>query len=522
MKLQAFDFLNQLRAEPTAWQVCISLFTRFPRASDVVRHTALEFINNAIQNQQLDAQSLITLRDTLLVHVRQVYGGFDGGVDIDSPSVRNKLTQTITYLFELLYANGWETFFEDFYSLAKLGQQPTTEFNPPALVLYLRLLSSIHDEIADVLVPRTSEQQKTSNQLKDYIRQRDAQKVALSWQEVLSRWREEREEVIDLCLKVVSHWVSWTDISLVANEALLTPLFQLVVKQDIPAGNSEDKVRNSAIDTVTEIVAKKMKPADKIEMIGFLNLGNMIAQLISSPPLHRLQATSTYDTDMAEAVAKLVSTAACDIVRALEPEVTDEGTRQRANELLRLFVPWVLRFFSDEYDEVSSTVIPFLNDLLALFRKEMKSKDSLSSQHQSMLSPILNAIILKMKYDETTSWANEDEQTEEAEFQDLRKRLQVLQQAVAAVDETLYVEVISNVVNNIFGKMAQQGSQVDWRDLDLALYEMYLFGEFVVKSGGLYSKGQPTNTAAETLTRMMANMIQSGTFVCASHYFTSY
>jgi hypothetical protein len=66
-----------------------------------------------------------------------------------------------------------------------------------------------------------------------------------------------------------------------------------------------------------------------------------------------------------------------------------------------------------------------------------------------MLSPILNAIILKMRYDETSSWGNEDEQTDEAEFQDLRKRLQVLQKTVAAVDEVLYVDILSNLVCNI-------------------------------------------------------------------------
>ncbi|KAI9788316.1 MAG: pre-tRNA nuclear export protein [Peltula sp. TS41687] len=512
LKRQAFNFLNDLRSEPTVWQMCACLFMRVPRASDIVRHTALELINNAVQSQQLDGQNLITLRDGLVnMHIRQIYGRHEPQIGIDSPSIQNKLAQTITYLFEVLYENEWASFFADFYGLAHQGfSQPPTEFNIAALMLYLRILSSIHDQIADVLVPRTPEQQKSSTQLKDLIRQRDAQKVAHSWQEVLSpRWQAGREEVIDLCLKVVSHWVSWTDISLVVNEALLTPLYQLVVNGDTLAGNSDDKVRTSAIGTVTEIVAKKMKPRDKIELIGFLNLGNMIDQLISSAPLWKMQATSGYDTEMAEAVAKLVNTAACDIIRSLGVE-PDGTARTRADELLQLFIPWVLRFFSDEYDEVSSAVIPSLNDLVAMFRRDLKTKGSLDAQHQSMLSPILNAVILKMKYDETTSWANEDEQSDEAEFQDLRKRLQVLQQAVAAVDETLYFEVINNVVNNTFEKVAQQGSQVDWRDLDLALYEMYLFGELAVKSGGLYSKGQPTNPAAGILTRMLANMIQSG------------
>ena len=66
-----------------------------------------------------------------------------------------------------------------------------------------------------------------------------------------------------------------------------------------------------------------------------------------------------------------------------------------------------------------------------------------------MLTPILNAIIMKMRYDETSSWGNEDEQTDEAEFQELRKKLQVLQKSVAAVNQNLYIEVLSNLDANV-------------------------------------------------------------------------
>jgi len=127
-----------------------------------------------------------------------------------------------------------------------------------------------------------------------------------------------------------------------------------------------------------------------------------------------------------------------------------------------------------------------------------------------MLTPILNAIIQKMRYDETSSWGNEDEQTDEAEFQELRKRLQVLQKSVAAVDEALYLDVLSNVVGNTFQRLDEQGGQMDWRDLDLALHEMYLFGELTVPNGGLYAKSQPSSVAAERLIVMMSKMVESG------------
>lgn len=455
----------------------------------------------------MDPEGLGLAKDTLLGYIRQAYGGQNA--DVDTPNIQNKLTQTITYLFALLYSTRWEDFFDEFLSLTRSGMDPATMSNLPGLYLYLRILSSIHDEIADVLVPRTSQEQKRNNELKDLIRQRDVGKVALSWQEILSRWREAGDDIIDLCLKVVARWVSWIDISLVVNQGLLNPLFELVGRtSDGDAAGSAAKVRNTAIETISEIVAKKMKPPDKIELINFLNLGNLTTQLVASQSICDINAPN-YDVDMAEALAKLVNVTALDIVRTVEADGIDEGLKLRAEELLHTFIPWILRFFSDSYDEVCSTVIPSLNDLIALFRKDVKNKGPLSPERTNMLGLILNAIITKMKYDHASSWGREDEQTDEAEFQELRKRLQVLQQGVAAVDEKLYIQVVSHIVNGIFDNFSREGGQVDWRDLDLALHEMYLFGEVAVKNGGLYSKGQPTSAAAEELIVMMMKMIQS-------------
>ncbi|KAI9777948.1 MAG: pre-tRNA nuclear export protein [Geoglossum umbratile] len=505
LKAQAFDFLNQLRSDPSGGQVCLTLFTAFPKREEIVRHFALDMVGNSIQNEQLDAQSLGYVKNSLMEYIRRTYGGFGGEGGVDSANIQNKLTQTITYLFASLYATGWEEFFGDFLGLVSAAG--SSGGNVAGAALYLRVLSSVHDEIADVLVPRPQTQQKRNMQLKDLVRERDVRRVVSSWQEILSQWRE-NDAVVEMCLKVIGRWASWIDISLVVNNVLLNLLFQLVGRTGVRGAT--DKVRDAAIDTLTEIAGKKMKPPDKIELILFLNLGNVIAQLVTSPALHELRSTSSYDTDLAEAVGKLVNNVVADTVKALDTESIDEGTRQRADELLRVFLPYLLRFFSDEYDEICSTAIPSLTDILTFFRKEVKSKGSLAQRYAAMLSPILNAVIIKMKYDETSSWGNEDEKTDEAEFQELRKRLQQLQQAIAAVDEPLYMDVVGNIVANTFSGFNQQNPHMDWRDIDLALHEMFLFGELAVKAGGLYSKGQPTGPAAATLVGMMHKMVDSG------------
>ncbi|KKK17427.1 hypothetical protein P175DRAFT_0535543 [Aspergillus ochraceoroseus IBT 24754] len=508
LKAQAFDYLNQLRSDPSGWQVCLNLFTKNPPQSHIVRHVSLEVVNSAAQAGLIDLQALGYVRDGLMGYLRQVYG--QENVTPDPPNIQNKIAQTITFLFSALYANGWESFFDDLLSLTHKSPASTARDNPLGIIFYLRVINSIHDEIGDVLVSRSRAEQDRANALKDLIRVRDMQKIANSWQEILSQWRDGDDVIVEMSLKAVGSWVSWIDIGLVVNQTMLDLLFQQlgrVQKADLREG--EEKVRDAAVDVFTEIIGKKMKAEDKIDMIVFLNLQNVVAQISSSPPLYANRFTSKYDTDLAETVAKLVNIIVVDIVRALEQEGVPGECRDKANGLLEVFLPHILRYFSDEYDEVCSTVIPCVSDLLSYLRKITKVNPSMAQQHSSILLPILKAIISKMRYDDTSSWGDDDEQTDEAEFQELRKRLGTLQQIVASVDERLCIDAVSELVATTFENLRQPGAQLDWRDLDLALHQMYLLGEVAVKSGGLYTKGQPNNPCAERLIEMMLRMVES-------------
>ncbi|KAI1537450.1 esterase [Pyrenophora tritici-repentis] len=504
---QAIEYLNQLRAEGSAWQAALTLFTRDPHATDFVRHTSLDLVNNAIQEHRLDEQSLGYIKDTLMSHIRQSY--MPGSGAADTSHIQNKLMQTVTYLFVALYPSSWQSFFDDFRALA--GDQATIgSVNMATTFLYLRMLVQVHDEIADQLVARPEDEKKRNTELKDLIRQRDAQKIALSWQEILAKWRETDLGLVEMCLRTIGRWVSWTDINLIVNQAMITTFLEMAGQQGI--GDPESaagKVRDAAIDTFSEIVGKKMSPSDKIGLITFLNLSEVVGQLITSPALAEFHSPN-YDNDLAETVAKLVNNIVFDIVKILENESVEEHIRQRADDLIRIFTPYLLRFFADQYDEVCSTVIPSLTDLLTFLRKLQKKSGSIPPQYAAVLPPVLDAIIAKMKYDETATWGEEGDQTDEAEFLDLRRRLHVLQQTVTAIDEPYYIETLSRVVNGTFGRFAQGDQTLNWRDLELALYEMFLFGELAIRNQGLYAKREPSSAAAQQLVAMMNSMIDSG------------
>lgn len=468
---------------------------------------SLEIVNNAVHGGFVDRQGLIIVKEQLMGFLRQSANTAGGANQVDSPSIENKIAQTISFLFSAFYENGWETCFDDLLELTSGPLGPRT--NISGTVFYLRVINSIHDEIGDQLVSRSKTEQDNANRLKDLIRQRDVQKIALSWQEILTQWGTTNNLIAELCLKAIGKWVGWVDISLVVNQSLLQLLFQQLERaQKTTIADGEAKARDAAIDVFTETVSKKMPASDKLAMITFLDLDNVLTQLIACPPLGERRFSSGYDTDLAETVAKLVNATVIDIVKILDSETQGSQVWEDAEAMLERFLKHVLRFFSDEYDEVCSTVINAMNDLLAFLRRSAQEEGS-SSKNIVFLLPILKAIFAKMRYDETASWDDNDDQTDEAEFQDLRKRLGTLQQTIAAADEQLYIDALSGLVNDTFEKLRTQTSQLNWRDLDLALHEMFLFGDLALKSGGLYQKNRPNVGAAEKLVQMLIQMIES-------------
>jgi exportin-T len=498
---QAIEFVNQLRTEQQGWSVCLPLALRQPRASEVVRIVALDVVNSAVQGR-LETQELVYLRDNLLQHIRTVHGS---GGEQDSAIIENKIAQTVTYLFTALYASHWQTFFDDLLLLTSTSGT-TTRDNPNGVRFYLKVVASIHDEIADTILSRSREEQQRDNDLKDLVRDRDVQKLTTSWQEILQRYQTQNGSILEQCLSVIGRWASWTDLSLIISDQLLSLMYDLVRAGLASQDDEASKMRDVSLNAFMEILSKKMKPADKLQLIDVLKIGPIVEQLTASPPLQELRFTSNYDTDLAELVAKLVNNTINDIVLILDATDPADPVVSAANSQLKIFLPYALRFFADEYDEVCSSVIPCITDVLTLFRR----KSQPDGDYGAMLPSILQAIMSKMKYDETSDWGSEDALTDEAEFSELRKRLQVLQQAVAAVDESLYIDTISNVVAAAFERFQSAKGQMDWRDLDLALHEMFLFGQLAMKNGTLYSKTRAVSPAAERLIAMMAQLVESG------------
>ena len=347
------------------------------------------------------------------------------------------------------------------------------------------------------------------------VRERDVATLADSWMKILQVYNaREHREIVEGALKVIGGWISWIDITLIVNPSYLTLIFN---------GLQTESLRLTACDTLVEIIAKKMKPGDKMELIRLLDLKNVINQIASSS-----------DEEFDERVAKLSNFVALELVHILDGTTAQAsntelqpGQAEQAEEMLNDFIPTILHFLSNEYDDTSSQVFPALSDYLSFVRRESKAAKAtvdtsklernaarqiinfppdsnfISAQRREILANVLPKIILKMKYDEDTTWSGGDDESE-TEFMDIRQRLKVLQDLIAGIDMDLYIDGIVSVVTSSF----DPAKVTSWRDVELGLFELSAFSESLKNGAIAVVKGLETR-ASRTLYELFFKMIES-------------
>jgi exportin-T len=221
-------------------------------------------------------------------------------------------------------------------------------------------------------------------------------------------------------------------------------------------------LRTAASDCLANIVSKKMNSADKLNLITFLNLTQVVNSL-----------NANEDDDFSEAMARLVNVQGLELTRILtEGGSTDQLTK--ASSALRDLLPLLLRFLADEYDETSMAVFPFLTDLLSQSRRIAK-RNAQDLFERTFLQALLNAIFKKMRYDNESTPLDNDS-GEEAEFQDLRKRLLGFQYSIGLIDPDLYSDCIQGLIRGVLIGLGSNSVE-NWRDIEVALYEMHTYSE---------------------------------------------
>ncbi|KAI9245963.1 armadillo-type protein [Sporodiniella umbellata] len=483
LKAQANAYCESIKSSPDGWQLCLELFMKEPKSLPEARFFALQVLENTLQNNfdSLDGNAVEYIRSNMMQYLGREFVENVNASNEES-FIRNKAAQSITLLFLHVYPTVWPDFFKDMIQLAKA---PSGGSHEKAADFFVRLCISIDEEIARMDIPRTREEVVRNTHIKDTMRLGDVQRLASFWFDLLQEFKTTHTTIAQLVLKNIGSYIAWMDISLVVNNQVMNVLYELL---------GDPNLRFPACECLADVISKGMLPLDKLNMIQMLNIVDMLGRLDLSEP------------EFVECVARLLNALGTELCKIYtEVSLSAEG-KAAAWSLIEHITPYLLKFLSNEYDDTSSAVFPFVNDMLYIFKKQKKQMQSFSQGQHEFMASLLNVVVLKLRYDDETEWGtDEDEPEEEALFFEMRKNLRIFAEHIAAINEELYVGFIHSFVMDTINKY-KAGNELDWRDVELCLYVLYCYGEALSKASMVFVDA---NDALSPLGSLVSHMLSS-------------
>lgn len=502
LKKQALEYIGQAKSSDNAAHLFSSLL-QDSNSDDLCKFVALQVLSDLVSESNKD--QLFFTKTAIIEFLR-------GKVSQDARDpeyVRNKIAELVSRLFYYMYGevngNLWSTYFQDLIQLFGLGPLQngvSSEYSVLSLDYFLRISLAINSEIADQTFVRSKEIQVKNNCLKDTMRLQDVQLLTSLWFHVLKTVQQQQQqyELAGLTLSCIGSYISWVDVNLIVNSEYIGLIYHYL---DFP----QSKV--SCSQCLCEIISKKMKPGDKLALLGMLNLTDKVVSIGDD------------DIEVHEQLAKLASSVGVELSIILEQ--CNEGNASSETQaiasaadqqILRQVSPLVLKFMAHEYDSVTQQCFNFLSQYLAFLKKlfaiggkpgsavAMNSKRlPLDQEHLEFLNLLIAVCMKKMKIDET---CDEDSIDEIDEFNEtIRSKLKVFQDSIAIINPSIYMDNMSKHIETLM-------ASTDWRDLELATYQMHNFAESVKNNLFGLNKNEITNSQPHIfMSKCMATLLSS-------------
>jgi len=460
MKAQATQYCEQIKSSNEGWQLCLNLFIKTPQSTPEVRYFALQVVEETIRSRIniLDKTQQDLIKQTLWEYTKTTLDSNE------KPFLKNKLAQTIVQLFKIQYPENWPTFFDDLISL--VDQSMNSPRSEIIIDFFLRICSTIDEEVVSLLINRSSNELQKNTFIKDTMREGAVIKLVDYWFKILMANCQTNPAIANKCLNIIGQYVMWIDIKLIVTDTFMSALYQFMTVEDL---------RMAATECLCSIISKGMRPLEKLQLIQLLNIPNLLSQL-------------KFDNiDFEEQIAKLINllgvglTTICDEVKDIQEAKT------MAFGYIQTLFPYMLKLLANEYDDTSSALFPFVTSYTNLLKQQKKVGFVDIPNFQEDILELLKVIISKMKYDEDIEFSfGEDE--DEALFIEMRKNLKVFYDAIFAIDENISTQTVFSVICSTFDRINIEkvdGSNVSlnssisasWSEAELALYLIYIFGE---------------------------------------------
>ncbi|AET38651.1 Ran GTPase-binding protein LOS1 Ecym_3148 [Eremothecium cymbalariae DBVPG len=497
LKKQALDYVQQMKTSDNAAQLFVS-YLNDGSTSDIGRFVALQVLCD-LAGDHVQKGQLEFLKDTAVTMLREKAGSRTA----DPEYVRNKAAEWISRLFYCMYGevngNLWSSFFTDIIHLtdiSSLEKSVSSDYSPVGLDYFLRICASINSEIADQAFVRSKEAQQKNNSLKDTMRIQDVSVLTRIWNNTLKSIQQDlhKLDLAGLTLQCIGSYISWIDINLIVNPDYVSTIYAYL---------NYPKTKIACAQCLCEIISKKMKPSDKLQLLSMLNLTDKVVEL------------GDVDVEVYEQLAKLASSVGLELSIILEQCNDDTASvesqsiaRTADQQIIGQVAPLVLRFMDHEYDSVTQQTFPFISHYLAFLKRLFalggkpgsavalnSKKIPLDQDHQIFLNSLITVCMKKMKIDDSCDPEDVDDVDEFVET--TRSKLKIFQDSIAVINPPIYLDHISKHIESSLLKH-------DWRSLELAIYQMHNVAESIRNNLlGLNKAGIAQSQPAQMMTKFM-------------------
>ncbi|SNX83574.1 related to tRNA Exportin [Melanopsichium pennsylvanicum] len=530
---QALQFLEHLKTiTHDSWSVGWGVWSARnaqddgPKYSQNARMFGLmlvdDFLANRISVSSDPASAVASLQQSAIEYIQKEYiaGSGDGAV----PYMKNKFAQVLAVLLLQTYNlpppyTLLPTLLSMFraHPAASPSQASTSQvpLNPLTTDLVLRVLHDLSVTLgSDVTLRavRSKERLQRDAVIRDEIRANHASNIADSvWRVVeegfarVNLGEQANDSIIAAgvrsmtfanavnltaaATKILEDYVSWIDINLVVTNQTVPLLFNVL-------HHPISKLRTAAADALHGIISKGMKPADKLSLAQALNLPEVITPLESRTRTG--QSVETGQNDRSDSniefrvhLAHLTNGLVLEMCKILEESAAEEATKVAAEVLLNSILALVLAFLSDEYDDASEQMFPGINMILGIYKKARRRGAELTGARAEFLSNLIGVALQKMKFDDEAEWPassfgaadddDDEEEEDDAKFLEMRRSLQTIVGAIAAIDDKLFSTSVAQLVLSTFASFeasaAGTGPQLSWQQIELALYVIHFYGD---------------------------------------------
>ncbi|CRG97549.1 exportin-1, putative, partial [Plasmodium gallinaceum] len=470
-KNEAQKYCENFQNNVDCWKYCISKFLTTDKLE--VKFFCIHVINEKLQNVKLD--DLLLIKNSLFTYLEKKYITAN-----EDSCVVNKILQLYLSLIELLYPNNMNDAFKFLINLIMVSSD--ISIKTVYINFFMKLLNMLDVEYIDNVYTKKSIQ--TITNLKEAIKENDLPLIIECFYFIMNL---NIEELSALSIFTLSKYVSWIDINYVANDKILTFIYQCL--------NSLNSASEASYCFLTALIRKGMNPLNKIQFIENINI---ICVIENSPKI--IDVSFEINKNIMIKKGELINYICLELVESVYEinKLKDYNLNilkyneacNKATNFLFLILPHALDIFAIDNFYVASTVEKFFSLFFTKFKSivdvtSISSIDYEKGNNENMkmntykipiskLNVFINTLVCttvnKFEY---PSYIQEDYDEEDEgfiAFFNFRENIEKLYQRLILFDKLKAIEIIKNAI--IY--LNENFDNLKWNNIESKLYAFYI------------------------------------------------